>query len=175
MCLCPKLGVKNTLLQIVFSSISLRSIAIYSCKVQLKNAGHEMAIVGEPCNVDAHAKIPALFITMFCPLCAHDVCTHVLYNCTHWLWLFRCLVDHSEQRIHPGDTTQDKHTTHPDRVKFWARVPRLKDIRFVHKGVHYYQTKVCGVLLYPQIRFSPCYFFKWKIALEFSTSCLSLP
>ena len=28
-----------------------------------KSAGHEMAIVGEPCSVDvdAHAKIPALF------------------------------------------------------------------------------------------------------------------
>ena len=29
--------------------------------VKDKNAGHEMAIVGEPCNVDAHAKIPALY------------------------------------------------------------------------------------------------------------------
>jgi len=47
-----------------------------------------MAIVGEPCNVDAHAKIPALFITMLCPRCAYDVCTHVLYNCKHWLWLY---------------------------------------------------------------------------------------
>ena len=49
----------------------------------MKNAGHEMAIVGKPCNVDAHAKIPALFITMLCPHCAHVVCTHVLYNFTH--------------------------------------------------------------------------------------------
>ena len=32
-----------------------------------KNAGHDMAIVGEPCNADAHAKIPALFMSMLCP------------------------------------------------------------------------------------------------------------
>ena len=28
----------------------------------MKNAGHNMAIVGEPYNVDAHAKIPGLFL-----------------------------------------------------------------------------------------------------------------
>ena len=33
-----------------------------------KNAGHDMAIVGEPCNADAHAKIPALFMPMLFPL-----------------------------------------------------------------------------------------------------------
>ena len=27
---------------------------------KIKDAGHDMAIVGEPCNTDAHAKIPAL-------------------------------------------------------------------------------------------------------------------
>ena len=32
-----------------------------------KNAGHDMAIVGEPCNTDAHAQISALFMSMFCP------------------------------------------------------------------------------------------------------------
>ena len=44
----------------------------------LKNAGHDMAKVGEPCNVDAHANnIPALF--MLCPrLCLHMYCTHGL-------------------------------------------------------------------------------------------------
>ena len=31
----------------------------------LKNAGHDMAIVGEPCNVDAHAKMPGLFQAVF--------------------------------------------------------------------------------------------------------------
>ena len=41
-----------------------------------------MAVVREPCNIDAHAKIPALFITMLCPRCAHVVCTHVLYTLT---------------------------------------------------------------------------------------------
>ena len=40
-------------------------------------------IFGEPCNVDAYAKIPALIITIFCPHCAHVVSAHVLYNCTH--------------------------------------------------------------------------------------------
>ena len=37
-----------------------------------KNAGQNMAIVGEPCNVDAYANIPALFLTMLCQrLCVH--------------------------------------------------------------------------------------------------------
>ena len=44
--------------------------------INRKNASHYMAIVGEPCNVEAHANIPALFITMLCPrLCAHMCCT----------------------------------------------------------------------------------------------------
>ena len=47
--------------------------------IKTKNAGHEMAIVREPCNVDAHAKIPALFRTMLFPwLCVHMHCTHEL-------------------------------------------------------------------------------------------------
>ena len=58
--------------------------------------------------------------------CAHVVCTHVLYNCTYWLWLYSCLVDWSEHRIHPGDTTQTWHTHDTDKVKCWARVPWLK-------------------------------------------------
>ena len=69
-----------------------------------------MAIVGELCNINAHAKIPAIFITMLCPRCAHVVCTHVLYNTTYWLWLYSCLVDRSEHRIHLGDTTHTWHT-----------------------------------------------------------------
>ena len=28
-----------------------------------QNAGHNMAIVGEPCNVDAYANIPSVFMT----------------------------------------------------------------------------------------------------------------
>ena len=32
-----------------------------------KNAGHDMAIVGEPCNIDAHANILALLMTLLCP------------------------------------------------------------------------------------------------------------
>ena len=40
-----------------------------------------MAIVGEPCNVDAHAKIPALVITMLCPRCVYTY-TVQLYSLT---------------------------------------------------------------------------------------------
>ena len=32
--------------------------------LKTKNAGHNTAIVGEPYNVDAHAKIPGLFLNM---------------------------------------------------------------------------------------------------------------
>ena len=57
-----------------------------------KKAGHNMAIVGEPRNVDAPANIPDLFMTMLCTrLCVH------MY-CKYWLWLFSCLVDWSEHR-----------------------------------------------------------------------------
>ena len=31
-----------------------------------KNAGHNMAIVGEPYNADALAKIPGLFLNILC-------------------------------------------------------------------------------------------------------------
>ena len=44
-------------------------------KVQEKNAGHDMAIVVEPWNVDAHANILALYMTYVVPIA---VCTHVL-------------------------------------------------------------------------------------------------
>ena len=40
-----------------------------------------MAIVREPCNVDGHAKIPGLFITMLCACCM-DTCTVQLYTLT---------------------------------------------------------------------------------------------
>ena len=50
-------------------------------KQKKKNAGHEMAIVGEPCNADAHANIPALFISMLCPCCV-DTYTVQLYTLT---------------------------------------------------------------------------------------------
>ena len=47
-----------------------------------KNAGHNMAIVGEPCNVDAHANNPGLFMTMLCPqLCVRLYCTPVHTDC----------------------------------------------------------------------------------------------
>ena len=38
----------------------------FSPKWRCKNAGHHMAIVAEPYNNDAHAKIPALFKSMLC-------------------------------------------------------------------------------------------------------------
>ena len=37
-----------------------------------KNAGHDMAIVREPFNVDTRANIPALFMT---GLCVHMYCS----------------------------------------------------------------------------------------------------
>ena len=40
---------------------------IYIDFTRKKNAGHNMAILGEPCNTDAHAQIPALFMSMLCP------------------------------------------------------------------------------------------------------------
>ena len=47
-----------------------------------KNAGHNLAIVGEPCNVDAHANNPGLFMTMLCPwLRAHLYSTPVHNEC----------------------------------------------------------------------------------------------
>ena len=95
-----------------------------------KNANHEMALVGEPCNVNSHANIPALFKTMLCPwLCVH------MY-CTHWLWLYSCLINQSEHRIHPEDTTYTHTTQHTYRVKCWAQVPRLKK-PFMHGRLHY--------------------------------------
>ena len=33
-------------------------------QLNIKNVGHDMAKVGEPCNAYAHAKIPALFVSM---------------------------------------------------------------------------------------------------------------
>ena len=66
-----------------FSSIVVRHtclIMLAFVNVYEKNAGHEMAIVGEPCNVDAHAIIPALFITMPM-LCVHMYCTTVHAEC----------------------------------------------------------------------------------------------
>ena len=46
-----------------------------------KNAGHNMAIVGEPYNVDAHAKIPGGLFELF-----------VYTNSVHWP---RCTVVYS--------------------------------------------------------------------------------
>ena len=53
-------------------------IKIDENKDNSKNSGHDMAIVGEPCNADAPAKIPALFIPM---LCVHMYCTTVHTDC----------------------------------------------------------------------------------------------
>ena len=38
-------------------------VHIQCIKSIYKNVGHDMAIVGEPCNGDAHANIPYLFMT----------------------------------------------------------------------------------------------------------------
>ena len=63
----------NIRLNINISFAQASSFSVYGHK----NAGHDMAIVGEPCNADTHAKIPALFISMLClRLCVHMYCTH---------------------------------------------------------------------------------------------------
>ena len=82
-----------------------------------------MAIVGEPCNADAHAKIPALFMSMLCP----PLCVHMY--CTHWLWVYSCLSSLTDRSIASirGHHT-DTHTPHTHRVKCWAQVPRLKNL-----------------------------------------------
>ena len=57
----------------------------FNIKGFFKNAGHNMAIVGKPCNVDAHAKILGLFMNMLCQrLCVRMYCTpvHTDYDCT---------------------------------------------------------------------------------------------
>ena len=74
-----------------------------------------MAIVREPCNVDAHAKIPALFMSLLYPqLCVR---THVLYTLIVTVQL-SFLSDRSEHRIHPGDTTtHTPHTHHTHKAK----------------------------------------------------------
>ena len=63
-----------------------------------------MTIVGELCKVDAHAKIPALFMTMVCP----RLYWYTLLIVNEQLSL---LSDRAEHRIHPGGTTHHTHTT----------------------------------------------------------------
>ena len=49
-----------------------------------KNAGHDIAIVGEPCNADAHAEIPTLFMPMLCPRLRNmssSVCASSMFSC----------------------------------------------------------------------------------------------
>ena len=37
-------------------------------KEEMKNAGHNMVIVGEPCNIDANANNHGLIMTMMWPM-----------------------------------------------------------------------------------------------------------
>ena len=83
-----------------------------------KKAGHNMAIVGEPRNVNTHANNPESIHDYVVPTA---VCTLVLYTCTHWLWLYSCLVDRSEHRIHLGDTTHTWHT----HTHIWHRQSQM--------------------------------------------------
>ena len=63
-----------------------------------KNAGHDMAIVGEPCNADAHAKIPALFMSLLCPrlrnmssaMCASSMYSRLCLKMSSFLFLRAC-------------------------------------------------------------------------------------
>ena len=52
-----------------------------------------MAIPGESCNVDANAKIPALFMTMLCP----RLCVHTDSECTV---VFPIRASHPSRRHH---------------------------------------------------------------------------
>jgi len=66
-----------------------------------------MAIVGEPCNVEAYADNPGLFMTMLCPrLCVRLYCTpvHTDCDCT--------VVSMTDQSIASIQGTPDTHHTH---------------------------------------------------------------
>ena len=81
-----------------------------------------MAIVGEPFNVDAHAKIPSLLKTVLW-------CTHVPYTLTVTVQL--SCNQRSEHRTYPGDTTHHTHITHTlhitqKKVNFALRFPNSK-------------------------------------------------
>ena len=71
-----------------------------------------MAIVGEQCNVDAHANNPGLFMTMLCPrLCVRLYCTpvHTDCDCT--------VVSLTDQSIVSIQGTPHKHDTHMTQTK----------------------------------------------------------
>ena len=108
----------------------------------VKNASHEMAIVREPCNLDAHTKISTLFITMFCPRCAHVVCTHVLYNCTHWLWLYSILLTNQSIASIQGTphTHHMSHMTHTwlslDSAKHFSIVIFPYDVMYLYNQLN---------------------------------------
>ena len=61
------------------SKIFVKRFVIWT---KLKNAGHNMAIVGEPCNADAHAKYLALFINVM-HMAAEYVQHHVRFVNVH--------------------------------------------------------------------------------------------
>ena len=61
-------------------------MVLVQINVREKKAGHKMAmaVVREPCNIDAHAKIPDIFMTMVCPrLCVHIASIQGTPHMTH--------------------------------------------------------------------------------------------
>ena len=73
-----------------------------------KNAGHYMAIFGEPCNDDAHTNNPGLFMTMLCPRqCVRLYCTPVHTDCDCTVVL---LTNQSIASIQRTPHTHDTHT-----------------------------------------------------------------
>ena len=86
----------------------------FSMRLVKQNAGHDMAIVREPCNVGPHANILALFMGMLCPW----LCVHIY--CTHWLWLYSCLSFLTDRNIAfiqgtpPHTTHHTPHITHTE-------------------------------------------------------------
>ena len=47
--------------------------------IAAKNAGHNMAIVGEPYNADALAKIPGLFLNILCAFIAKPTLVPIIF------------------------------------------------------------------------------------------------
>ena len=81
-----------------------------------------MAIVGEPCNADAHAKIPALFISMLCPCCV-DTYTVQLYTLTVTVqlshWPIRASHPSRGHHTHTHDTHTHKTQTKSNVEQTW--------------------------------------------------------
>ena len=94
----------------------------------IKNAGHHMAIVGKPCNVEAHAKNPGLFMTMLClQLCVRMYCTpvHTDYDCT--------VVSLTDQSI--ASIQRTPHMTHTRHIQYTHKTKSNVELGFLTKNL----------------------------------------